>query len=133
MQSGLLRVSLVLSFAVVVSAIIAGCSVKPAAQVSASELKLARQNHAALSTGSSKTQVLEAFRSGNMVKLGSSELGGVTVEEWKYEAFHDESQRKDLFVTFLYFCDDRFVDTSDSRIDFRNNPSLVEEWRHSLK
>jgi hypothetical protein len=36
-------------------------------------------------------------------------------------------------VTFLYFADESFVDSSDTRIDFRSKPELVERWRKSLK
>jgi hypothetical protein len=111
------------------AALVAGCSSKPAAEVSRSELAAVRQSHAAMKVGDSKAKVLESFHAGNKVKLGSSVLDGAAIEEWKVEAFHDESKRKDLFVTFLYFSDDRFVDSSDTRIDFRNNPTLVDRWK----
>ncbi len=61
-------------------------------------------------------------------------IDGAMIEEWKYEAFVDkDKQGRDLFVTFLYFCNDHLVDTSDTRIDFRNNAQLVERWRKSAK
>jgi hypothetical protein len=88
-----------------------------------------RESHAAAKIGAPKQKVLDSFKDGNKVKLGSSVAEGATIEEWKVEAYHDENKRKDLFVTFLYFCDDRFVDSSDTRIDFRSNPDLVKQWQ----
>ena len=115
--------------AVLTAASLQGCSSAPAGEVSSKELASVRQSYTQLKAGQPRQAVLDTFKAGNKVKLGSSVAGGVTIEEWKVEAFHDESNRKDLFVTFLYFCDDRFVDSSDARIDFRNNPKLVEEWK----
>jgi len=107
----------------------AGCASKPAAEVSKEELAAVRASYASITPGMPRQQVLDSFKAGNKIKLGSSVTGGATIEEWKVEAFRDEDKRKDLFVTFLYFCDDRFVDSSDSRIDFRTNTALVEEWK----
>lgn len=108
---------------------LAGCSSKPPAEVSKNELAAVRQAHAANKVGEPKQKVLNSFKAGNKVKLGSAVLEGAVIEEWKVEAFRDEDKRKDLFVTFLYFCDDRFVDGSDTRIDFRNAPDLVGRWK----
>ncbi|MFO0376177.1 MAG: hypothetical protein ACK51N_03925 [bacterium] len=105
-----------------------GCASKPAAEVSSKELAAARAAHAELKPGASRQAVLDSFKAGNLVKLGNSSMAGAAIEEWKYEAFHDEKERKNLFVTFLYFCNDRFVDSSDQRIDFRNNEALVAKW-----
>lgn len=112
----------------------AGCSSKPAGSVSASELQASRESYAKLPVGTAKNEALEKLGQGNKVKLGSASIDGAMIEEWKYEAFVDkEKQGRDLFVTFLYFCNDRLVDTSDTRIDFRNNAQLVERWRKSAK
>lgn len=113
----------------VASSVVVGCSSKPAAEVSQSELAAVRQSNATVKVGDPKKKVLDSFQSGNKVKLGTSMAEGVSIEEWKIEAYHDEHERKDLFVTFMYFCDDRFVDSSDTRIDFRGNPTLVHQWR----
>lgn len=115
----------------VAAAMLSGCGSKPAAEVSKKELAAVRESHAAVKVGDPKQKVLDSFRSGNKVKLGASELGGATIEEWKVEAFHDESKRKDLFITFLYFRNDKFVDSSDARIDFRNNATIVDRWAGS--
>lgn len=110
---------------VAASLALVGCSPKPAAEVSRGELATARQSYSTIKPGAPRQKVLDSFKAGNKVKLGASTIDGATIEEWKYEAFHDEKNRKDLFVTFLYFCNDRFVDSSDTRIDFRNNHELV--------
>jgi hypothetical protein len=114
------------------AALLAGCASKPAAEVRKEDMQTVRSTYADITPGQPKDAVLAAFKAGNKVKLGSSMVGDATVEEWKVEAYHDENKRKDLFVTFLYFCNDRFVDGSDTRIDFRNNPQLVEQWTKSL-
>ena len=114
---------------VVAALLLGGCSAKPAAEVSESELAAVRQAHASAQVGDSKQQVLDSFKAGNAVKLGNSVVEGASIEEWKVEAFHDENERKNLFITFLYFCNDRFVDSSDTRIDFRSNPELAKQWR----
>lgn len=119
-----------LSLTLVAAATLAtGCASKPAAEVTPKELAAVRQAHGSIGAGASRTQVLEAFKPANQVKLGTSVLDGAAIEEWKIEAFVDQKKGKDLFVTFLYFLDDRFVDSSDTRIDFRNNPVLVERWK----
>lgn len=105
------------------------CSSPPPAEVSKGELAEARAGYAKLHTGMTRDQALAAFPKGNKVKLGSASIGGSTIEEWKVEAFYDDDKRKDLFVTFLYFLDGKLVDTSDSRIAFRDHPELVEKWK----
>lgn len=119
--------------AAIAAATFGGCGSKPAAEVSKKEMLAVRESHAAARVGDPKQKVLDSFKSGNKVKLGASELGGATIEEWKVEAFHDEKNRKDLFVTFLYFRNDKFVDSSDTRIDFRNNAAIVDRWSGSVK
>lgn len=114
------------------TACIAGCSSPPAAEVSKSEMQAIRTAHDQTRPGMPKDAVLQGYKAGNTLKLGSSLIDGVTIEEWKAEAFRDEKNRKDMLVTFLYFCNDQFVDQSDSRIDFRNNPELVDRWKASL-
>lgn len=121
-------VAVSMAAAVGVCVLAGGCGSSPPAEVSKSELAAVRKTHAAVKVGESKQKVLDSYKAANKVKLGASELGGATIEEWKVEAFHDEKKRKDLFVTFLYFRNDRFVDSSDTRIDFRNNASIVEGW-----
>jgi hypothetical protein len=118
-----------LVFALAVAAVLGGCSSKPVAQVSRTELASVRQTNAAIKIGDPKEKVLASFKSGNKVKLGASELDGAVIEEWKVEAFYDSKNRKDLFVSFLYFRNDRFVDSSDARIDFRNNSALTSKWK----
>lgn len=122
-----------LQYAVFGVCLLGGCASKPVAEVSKNEMETVRKAHASATAGQPKQQVLARFDAGNKVKLGSSMVGDVAVEEWKVEAFHDENHRKDLFVRFLYFCDDRFVDSSDNRIDFRANPKLVEQWMSSTQ
>ncbi len=124
----ILRSTLILALV----AALAGCSSKPPAEVSKNELATIRKAHDAATIGTPKQQVLDSYKSGNVVKLGSSAFEGSTVEEWKAEAFHDESKRKDLFITFLYFVDDKFVDSSDTRIDFRANEALLTRWKQSM-
>lgn len=114
------------------TACVGGCSSPPPAEVSKSEMQSIRAAHEQVRPGQPKNSVLRAYKAGNTLKLGSSSIDGVTIEEWKAEAFRDEKSRKDLLVTFLYFVDDRFVDQSDARIDFRSNPDLVERWKSSL-
>jgi hypothetical protein len=110
-----------------------GCGSAPKAEVSRSELEKIRTWNQSITIGDPKAKVLKGYAAGNTVKLGSSAMDELAVEEWKAEAYHDESKRKDLFVTFLYFADESFVDSSDTRIDFRSKPELVERWRKSLK
>ena len=112
-----------------VGLLLGGCAAKSPASVSRSELASIRKSYSSINVGDSKAKVLESFKAGNSVKLGSASIGGAAIEEWKVEAFHDEDKRKDMFVTFLYFCNDRFVESSDVRIDFRTNPSVVDRWK----
>ncbi len=116
--------------ACVVSALALGaCSSSPPAEVSKSELAEVRAGYGKIQTGMSRDQALGAFPYGNKVKLGATSAGGSSIEEWKVEAYNDEKDRKDLFVTFLYFLDGKLVDSSDSRIMFRENPEIITQWK----
>lgn len=130
-----MRVAKTAAMAAVLAAVLgmSGCGSAPKAEVSRSELEKIRTWNQSITIGDPKAKVLKGYAAGNAVKLGSSALDGTTIEEWKAEAYHDESKRKDLFVTFLYFADEKFVDSSDTRIDFRDKPELVDRWRKSLK
>lgn len=114
---------------VTVLALAGGCSSSPPAEVSESELREVRSGYAKIHTGMTRDAALAAFPHGNKVKLGSTSVGGTSVEEWKVEAFHDVDDRKDLFITFLYFMDGKLVDSSDTRIMFREHPELVDRWK----
>lgn len=105
------------------------CSSPPPAEVSKSDLAAVRASYAKLSTGMTRDQALNSFPKGNKVKLGSASVGGATIEEWKVEAYHDDDDRKDLFVTFLYFLDGKLVDSSDTRIAFREQADIVDRWK----
>lgn len=105
------------------------CASRPPAEVSREQLGATRAAHAALAPGTPKSEVLAVFAHGNVVRLGAAQIQGASVEEWKVEAFTEKNDRKDLFVTFLYFCNDRLADTSDTRIDFRANTAIVDRWR----
>ena len=106
-----------------------GCASKPAGLVSESELKQSRDSYSKLPIGTPRDEALAKLGAGNRVKLGSAAIDSAMIEEWKYEAFVDRDKGRELFVTFLYFCDGKLVDTSDTRIDFRNNAELVTRWR----
>lgn len=107
----------------------AGCGHKPAAEVSEKELAQTRTSYGKLVPGTSKQKVLDSFPAGNKVKLGTAVVNGASIEEWKVEAYRDVKNGKDMFVTFLYFLNDKLVDSSDTRINFRENATLVERWQ----
>jgi hypothetical protein len=109
--------------------LLSACSSSPPGEVSKSELAETRAGYAKLHTGMTRDAALATFPKANKVKLGSANVGGATIEEWKVEAFYDDKDRKDLFVTFLYFLDGKLVDSSDTRIAFRENPELVDRWK----
>lgn len=122
------QTSALLLISLLACASIGGCSSRPAAAVSVKELAAIRANHASNTVGTSKQQVLDSYGDANKIKLGMSQIEGVDIEEWKIEAFRDSKDNRDLFITFLYFCDNKFVDSSDARIDFRNNAEMVKRW-----
>lgn len=107
----------------------AGCSSKPAGSMSSSDLDRVRIAADGVATGTPKAEVLKSVQPANTVKLGSAEIEGVSVEEWKVEAFHDKNKSgRDLFVRFFYFADSKLVDVSDTRVPFREKPELVKAW-----
>jgi hypothetical protein len=118
--------------AALLAASLAGCSSPPPAQVSQSQLTAARTTHQNLKLGTPTRDVLKAFKYGNTVKLGAASLDGLDIEEWKTEAFRDRDGGKDLFVAFLYFANGKLVDSSDTRINFRENEALVQRWKASV-
>ena len=96
------------------------------------QLPAARSTHQNLKLGTPKRDVIAAFKNGNTVKLGTASLDGLDIEEWKTEAFRDRKGGKDLFVAFLYFANDQLVDSSDSRINFRENEAMIQRWKASI-
>lgn len=105
------------------------CSSPPkAGEVSTKQLATLRQTHRDVKAGASMKQALASYPGANEVRLGTSSVDGVTIEEWKVEAFNDSKSGRDLFVSFLYFAGEKLVDVSDTRIDYRGNPELVKRW-----
>jgi hypothetical protein len=113
--------------------VLSGCGGGDKAKVSESELNSVKQASEKVSVGMSKTDALAAFKSGNKTKLSSTTIAGAAIEEWKVEAFYDDDWKKSrsMFVSFLYFMNDKLVDTSDKRLDYRSNPTLVNHWREA--
>ena len=108
---------------------LAGCKGDPG-KVSKADLKKIRGAAENVSIGMSKDDALAAYPKGNKVRLSTSSVEGVTIEEWKVEAYHDDDWKKsrDLYVTFRYFAGDKLVDISDTRHDYREDPELVSQW-----
>lgn len=122
---------LLLPVVATVAIALVGCS-KPAGSMSSSELSRVRLAADGVATGTPKSEVLKKLKPANTVKLGSAEIDGVSVEEWKAEAFYDKNNSgRDLWVRFLYFVDNRLVDVSDTRVPFREKPELVKSWAGS--
>lgn len=99
-------------------------------KVSEGDLKTVRANYDSLQIGMSQKDVQKSLKKGNLIRLGSSAMEGASIEEYKLEAYHDDNwnKQRDLFVAFLYFADDTLVDMSNTRIDYRNKPDVVENW-----
>ncbi len=99
-------------------------------KVSKGDVQSVRAAYESLSIGMSKEAVTKALHKGNLVRLGSSSMSGATIEEYKIEAFHDDDWNKsrDLFIGFMYFANDKLVETSSARVDYRANPAMVEQW-----
>jgi hypothetical protein len=121
----ILRIVLV----IVAAAAVAACASDPA-DVSGGDLKKIRAGASNVHVGMTKQAALDAYPKGNKVRLSSSSFEGTAVEEWKIEAYADDDWNKsrDLFITFLYFADDKLVDMSDSRLPYRESPELVNRW-----
>lgn len=108
--------------------IVAACSSPPAGAVDKEQLAAIRGTAAKVAVGAPRDQVLAQYKGANQVRLGSAEIEGATIEEWKVEAFNDQGTGRDLFVQFMYFANGRLVDASDARIAFRENPTIVKAW-----
>ena len=105
------------------------CESDPA-KVDKGNLSKIRESSSELTVGMAKDEALAVYKKGNTVRLSTSTVNAVAIEEWKAEAYHDDdwSKNRDLFVQFLYFADGRLVDISDTRIAYRDNPDLVSRW-----
>jgi hypothetical protein len=113
------------------SMVLASCGSEPKGSVSSKELAEIRQSASAVKPGMRKDDVLARYKKANAVRLASTQLGGATIEEWKTEAYTDSKQGRDLAVEWLYFRNDKLVDLSDARLDFRANTALVDKWAHA--
>jgi hypothetical protein len=118
------RSSLALLLAFTVASVAAGCKSDPSA-VSEGQLATARESAASLSPGMPKEEALGVFKKAAQHRLSASVVNGVSVEEYKIEAQHDQ----DLMIRFLYFVDGRLVEISDRRVDYKADPLVAERWR----
>lgn len=113
-------------------ALLAGCAAKGPAQakVSKDDVASTRTVFESLDIGEPKPAVLEQFKKGYKLRLGAATVRGTKVEEWKIEAYHDDDWNKtrDLFVGFMYFADNRLVETSTTRVDYRSSPTILDNW-----
>ena len=111
--------------------VLAGCRSGNKAKVSETELSAVRAAQTQLTVGASKQTTLAAFKYGKKTKLGSSKVDGVAIEEWNVEAFHDNdwAKRREMTLVYLYFLNDKLVESSDKRLNYRGTPALVEQWR----
>jgi hypothetical protein len=109
--------------------VLAGCASDPG-KVSEGDLDKVRDSSQNVQIGMSKDDALDAYPKANKVRLATSSVDGVAIEEWKIEAYHDDDWNKsrDLFVSFLYFANGTLVDISDTRIDYREDTDLVKRW-----
>jgi hypothetical protein len=110
------------------AASLAACGSSPKGSVSEKELATIRSTTHSVMPGEKKDAVLAKYKDANVVRLSSSRIGNATIEEWKAEAFHDTDKGRDLCVQFLYFRNDVLVDTSDTRLDFRNDSAITNRW-----
>ena len=110
--------------------VLVGCAGDPGKQGSKQDVQKVRQAYAEAQIGASREATLELFDNAGVSKLSSARVGGIAVDEYKVEAYHDDDWNKtrELFIVFLYFADGVLADTSDRRIDFRSNPAVVENW-----
>ena len=110
--------------------VLGGCGGDPA-KVSKDDLQRVERSQENLKIGMSKDEALGLFKKGSTTRLAATSLGEDSVEEWKVEAYHDDDWNKErsMFVTFMYFMNDRLVDISDARLVYRDNADLVQRWR----
>lgn len=111
--------------------LLVSCAQGPAkAKVSQDQVQTCREVFQSLSLGTSKKKTLDSFKHGYTTRLSASTMDGVHVEECKAEAYHDDNWNKsrDQFIGFMYFANDKLVATSTSRIDYRQDPSIVKQW-----
>lgn len=114
---------------VIAAAAITGCA-SDKAKVSRSDLQRIEASGQKLRVGMSRDEALGTFEKGNKISLSQSMMQGVSIEEWKIEAYHDDDWNKvrDQYIKFLYFANGKLVDVSNTRIDYRENPVVVDNW-----
>lgn len=122
-----------MALGVAVSGLLMGCSSSPDASVSAKELTRIRTAHDTIATGTPKDIAMKSFEDATTTKLSSATIDGMAIEEWKAEAVHGSDDKMDLFISFMYFANNRFVEQSPTRLDYRGNAEIVERWRTGPK
>lgn len=126
----LIRIAMAVTLVLTLSFLVA-CAEGPAkAKVSKEDVQSTRSTFQSLSLGAPKDEVLASFKHGYELRMSASSVKGVPVEEWKIEAYNDDNWNKsrELFVGFMYFANGKLVETSSSRVDYRSNASIVENW-----
>lgn len=118
---------------IAVSGLLIGCSSRPDASVSANELTRIRSAHDTMATGTPKDIALKSFKDATTTKLSSATIDGMAIEEWKAEAVHTSGDKMDLFISFMYFANNRLAEQSPTRLDYRGDAAIVERWRTPAK
>jgi len=76
--------------------------------------------------GQPKHDVLATYPAETLTFKSSIKQDGSIIEEWRTEAV---SRSNDVyFRRYLYFVDDRLVEMSDDRIDYREDPRYLDRW-----
>ena len=109
--------------------LLGGCQSDPG-KVSKGEVEKVRQTSAQMDVGTSKDDVLQAYKGAGQYRLSSTSHKGHQVEEYKIEAYHDDdwNRSRDQVIQFLYFVDDALVEISDSRVNYRENAAILDRW-----
>ena len=58
--------------------------------------------------------------------MSSAFIDGRRVEEWRADAVSRD--RRSRFTRYLYFVDNQLVEFSSSRMDYRKNRPLLDQW-----
>jgi hypothetical protein len=83
-----------------------------------------------LRVGMTKGEALAIYPSDLTTLMSSAKVGETIVEEWRVRAYEGSRKHvKNRFDRWLYFSDGKLARFSEDRIEYADNPAIVESWQ----
>lgn len=95
-------------------------------RASSTEMNQLVESNKGLEIGMPRADALDLYPGRFLSLMSSAFIDNRRVEEWRADAVSRD--RRSRFTRYLYFVDNRLVEFSSSRMDYRKNRPLLDQW-----